>query len=108
MEALIELYQGTPSVCAQKARLTLVEKGLEWESRLMALNGDQLAPGYLKLNPYGEVPTLVRDGNVIRRLRLDIFYPACPGGRHFFGGRRKRLRKAEANRRPMKMLKERR
>jgi len=35
-------------------------------------------------------------------------FPGKPiGPRHFFGGRRKRLRKAEANRRPMKMLKER-
>ena len=62
---MLELYHGTTSVCAQKARLTLAEKGLEWESHLMALNGDQLDPAYLKLNPNGVVPTLVHDGNVI-------------------------------------------
>ena len=39
---MLELYHGTTSVCAQKARLTLAEKGLEWESHLMPLNGDQL------------------------------------------------------------------
>jgi glutathione S-transferase len=40
------------------------EKGLAWQSHLMALNGDQLDPAYLKLNPNGVVPTLVHDGNV--------------------------------------------
>jgi ganglioside-induced differentiation-associated protein 1 len=44
----------------------LAEKGLEWESRLMALNGDQLDPAYLKLNPNGVVPTLV---HLARRLK---------------------------------------
>jgi hypothetical protein len=37
---MLELYHGTTSFCAQKAGLTLAEKGLEWESHLMALNGD--------------------------------------------------------------------
>jgi hypothetical protein len=60
-KAMLELYHGTTSVCAQKARLTLAEKGLEWESHLMALNGDQLDPAYLKLNSNGVVPTLVHD-----------------------------------------------
>ena len=31
----------------------------------MALNGDHLQPGYLKLNPTGAVPTLFQDDNVI-------------------------------------------
>lgn len=29
---MLELYHGITSVCAQKARVTLVEKGLEWKS----------------------------------------------------------------------------
>ena len=62
---MLELYHGTTSVCAQKVRLTLPEKGLDWQSHLMALNGDQLDPAYLKLNPNGVVSTLVHDGNVI-------------------------------------------
>ena len=74
---------GTTSVCAQKARLTLAEKELEWESHLMALNGDQLDPAYLKLNPNGVVPTLVHDGNVIVESTvimhyLDDTFPAPP------------------------------
>jgi glutathione S-transferase len=80
---MLELYHGTTSVCAQKARLTLAEKGLEWESHLMALNGDQLDPAYLKLNPNGVVPTLVHDGNVIVESTvimhyLDDTFPAPP------------------------------
>ena len=80
---MLELYHGTTSVYAQKARLTLAEKGLEWESHLMALNGDQLDPAYLKLNPNGVVPTLVHDGNVIVESTvimhyLDDTFPAPP------------------------------
>ena len=71
---MLELYHGTTSVCAQKARLTLAENGLEWESHLMALNGDQLDPPYLKLNPNGVVPTLVHDGNVIVESTVIMHY----------------------------------
>ena len=61
----------------------LAEKGLEWKSHLMALNGDQLDPAYLKLNPNGVVPTLVHDGNVIVESTvimhyLDDTFPAPP------------------------------
>ena len=80
---MLELYHGTTSVCAQKARLTLAEKGLEWESHLLALNGDQLDPAYLKLNPNGVVPTLVHNDNVIVESTvimhyLDDSFPAPP------------------------------
>lgn len=71
---MLELYHGTTSVCAQKARLTLAEKGLEWKSHLMALNGDQLDPAYLKLNPNGVVPTLVHDGNVLVESTVIMHY----------------------------------
>ena len=71
---MLELYHGTTSVCAQKARLTLAEKGLEWKSHLMSLTGDQLDPAYLKLNPNGVVPTLVHDGNVIVESTVIMHY----------------------------------
>lgn len=71
---MLELYHGTTSVCAQKVRLTLAEKGLAWQSHLMALNGDQLDPAYLKLNPNGVVPTLVHDGNVIVESTVIMHY----------------------------------
>ncbi len=60
---MLELYHGYTSVCAQKVRLTLAEKGLEWKSHVLNLNGDQLDPAYLKLNPNGVVPTLVHNSD---------------------------------------------
>jgi len=71
---MLELYHGTTSVCAQKARLTLAEKGQEWKSHLLALNGDQLDPAYLKLNPNGVVPTLVHDGNIVVESTVIMHY----------------------------------
>jgi hypothetical protein len=41
---MLELCHGHTSVCSRKVRLALAEKRLEWESYLMALNGDQLDP----------------------------------------------------------------
>ena len=80
---MLELYHGYTSVCAQKVRLVLAEKGLEWNSHVMLLNGDHLEPDYLKLNPNGVVPTLVHDGNVIVESTvimhyLDDLFPTPP------------------------------
>ena len=62
----ITLYHNDMSVCAQKVRLTLAEKGIEYESRHLNLRaGDQKNPDYLKLNPNGYVPTLVHDDFVV-------------------------------------------
>ena len=71
---MLELYHGTTSVCAQKVRLTLAEKGLEWQSHLLELNGDHLTPEYLKFNPNGVVPTLVHDGTIIVESTVIIHY----------------------------------
>ncbi|MGI9570942.1 MAG: glutathione S-transferase family protein, partial [Desulfobulbia bacterium] len=60
------LYHNNMSSCAQKVRLVLAEKGLDWESKHLNLrNGDQHKEDYLKLNSAGVVPTLVHDDNVI-------------------------------------------
>jgi glutathione S-transferase len=64
-EAVLELYHNINSVCAQKVRIALKEKGQEAKEHLLTLQGDQNDPAYLKLNPNGVVPTLVHDGNVI-------------------------------------------
>ena len=54
------LYDFGNSVCCQKVRITLVEKGLTWEARRVDLfKTEQYDPKYLKLNPKGVVPTLV-------------------------------------------------
>lgn len=58
-----------------KARLTLEEKRLPWESELLSLQGgDQHQPAYLRLNPNGVVPTLVHDGRVVIESTLIIEY----------------------------------
>jgi glutathione S-transferase len=57
------LYDYGSSVCCQKVRITLVEKGLSWEARRVDLfKAEQFHPEYLKLNPKGVVPTLVHNG----------------------------------------------
>ncbi len=63
---MLELYHNDMSSCAQKVRLTLAEKDLEWTSHHMNLRrGDTRTDEYLKLNPNGVVPTLIADGEVI-------------------------------------------
>jgi glutathione S-transferase len=63
---MLVLYHGELSTCAQKVRLLLAEKGLEWESRHLDLRkAEQHRPDYLAINPNGVVPTLIHDGNVV-------------------------------------------
>ena len=62
---MLELYHSINSVCAQKVRIALAEKGLQATEHLMTLRGDQFDPAYMKLNPNAVVPTLIHDGNVI-------------------------------------------
>jgi glutathione S-transferase len=73
-EAMLELYHSINSVCAQKIRLVLVEKGLSSTEHLMKLNGDQFDPAYLKLNPNGVVPTLIHDGKAITESSVILYY----------------------------------
>jgi len=63
---VIVLYEFGNSVCCQKVRLVLCEKGLNWETRPVNLfRSEQYDPAYLKLNPKGLVPTLVHDGRPV-------------------------------------------
>ena len=60
------LYNAPQSTCSQRVRFVLNGKGLPFdEVKLNLLDGDQLKPGYLKLNPNGVVPTLDHDGEII-------------------------------------------
>src|SRR5690242_13336518 len=60
------LYNSPPSTCSQRVRFVLNAKGLRFEEvRLNLLEGDQLKPDYLKLNPNGVVPTLDHDGAIV-------------------------------------------
>ena len=71
---MLELYHSINSVCAQKVRAVLAEKGLEYQEHLMTLRGDQFDPEYLKLNPNAVVPTLVHDGRPVIESSVILYY----------------------------------
>jgi glutathione S-transferase len=72
---MIELYHNDISVCAQKVRIILFEKKLDWTSHALNLRkGDQFTPDYARLNPNGVVPTLVHDGRVVLESNAIIEY----------------------------------
>lgn len=61
----LALYHNDMSSCAQKVRLMLAEKGLEWENRHLDLRaGEHQQDWYVKLNPRAVVPTLI-DGDIV-------------------------------------------
>ncbi|MGB7888689.1 MAG: glutathione S-transferase N-terminal domain-containing protein, partial [Xanthobacteraceae bacterium] len=64
--SMITLYQFGNSVCCQKVRITMKEKGLSWETvEVNLFRNEQYDPQYLKLNPKGVVPTIIHDGRVV-------------------------------------------
>ena len=71
---MIELYHSVNSVCAQKVRVALAEKGLDYRERLMTLRGDQFDPEYMKLNPNAVVPTLIHDGRPVVESSVILYY----------------------------------
>lgn len=81
---MLTLYHNDMSACAQKVRLCLAEKGLEWENRHVDLRGgEHQQPWYIKLNRRAVVPTLVHDETVIQELNvineyLDEQFPDPP------------------------------
>jgi glutathione S-transferase len=71
---MLELYHSINSVCAQKVRVVLAEKGLEYRDHLMTLRGDQFDPEYMKLNPNAVVPTLLHDGRPVIESSVILYY----------------------------------
>jgi ganglioside-induced differentiation-associated protein 1 len=71
---VLELYHSINSVCAQKVRIALHEKGLTAKDHILTLRGDQFDPAYLKLNPSGVVPTLIHDDATIIESALILYY----------------------------------
>ena len=50
---MLELYHSVNSVCAQKVRVALAEKGLEYREHLMTLRGDRIVAEFIGiLNEY--------------------------------------------------------
>ena len=91
------LYHSVESTCAQKVRLVMAEKGLEWdEIRLNLRKGEQFGPDYLKLNPKAVVPTLVHGDTVVRESSIiNEYLEDCfpePALRPFAPGERAQMR----------------
>ena len=81
----LALYHYNSSVCSEKVRMVLNEKGeTGWESHEVDLfTGGQVDPAYLNLNPKAVVPTLVVDGQVLTESTviseyLDDRFPSPP------------------------------
>jgi glutathione S-transferase len=63
---MLKLYDYPDCPFCQKVRVVLVEKDLEYETVFVDLRrGEQKTPEFLRLNPYGKVPVLVDDDEVI-------------------------------------------
>jgi len=72
---MLTLHHGVTSTCSKRVRITLAEKGVEWESvHLNLAKRENLDPEYLKLNPNGVVPTLVHDDRVLYESNFIIEY----------------------------------
>ena len=70
-----KLYNAPQSTCSQRVRFVLNTKKLPFdEVKLNLLEGDQLKPDYLKLNPNGVVPTLDHDGQIVIDSNVIIEY----------------------------------
>jgi glutathione S-transferase len=62
---MLELYHTGGSSNSQRVRIVLAEKGLQWESRLLAA-GQQHGSAFRAISPSGTVPTLVHDGHALK------------------------------------------
>ena len=81
---MIELYHWEPNAASARVLIALKEKGLQFESRYVdILAFEQHAPAFLALNPSGETPVLVRDGEAFTESSyiceyLDEAFPERP------------------------------
>jgi glutathione S-transferase len=80
----ITLYHDVPSSNCDRVKIALEEKGLSYERiRVRLAMNEQKSPEFLKLNPYGKIPVLVEEGQVlfescIINEYLDEKYPNPP------------------------------
>ncbi len=81
---MLTLYHWWGSTCSRKARMTLHEKGVEWESRHVDLHEfENWEPWYVRIHPKGVVPALDHDGRIVIESNaileyLDDVYPDPP------------------------------
>jgi glutathione S-transferase len=72
---MLALYHNDMSLCAQKVRVCLAEKGLAWEDRHLVLReGEQQQDWYRKLNRRAVVPTLIDGDKVIPESNVILEY----------------------------------
>ena len=72
---MLALYHNDMSLCAQKVRVCLAEKHLDWESRHLVLRaGEHQAPWYRELNRRAVVPTLIDGERVIPESNVILEY----------------------------------
>jgi len=80
----IKLYDAVPSSNSDRVKIALHEKGLPYERVTLNLaKKDQKQPEFLRLNPYGKVPVIDDDGQIlfescIINEYLDEKYPTPP------------------------------
>jgi glutathione S-transferase len=66
-----------PGSSSFAVHIALHEIGVAFEAKPMSFkNNDMSAPGYLKLNPEGKVPTLVVDGRPLTEVAAILYYLA--------------------------------
>ncbi len=80
---MIKLYHVPLSFNSRRIWITLLEKGLDFELIEMQLNGDQMTPEFVKLNPFHHIPVLTDgDFRVIESFAildyLEAKYPTPP------------------------------
>jgi glutathione S-transferase len=82
---MLTLYHHNISVCAQKVRLALVEKGIGCdEIHISLLRSEHLTPEFRAINPKAVVPVIVHDGTPVLESTVILEYledafPDLPG-----------------------------
>src|SRR5690348_13849269 len=72
---MLALYHNDMSLCAQKVRVCLAEKGLQWEDRHIVLrSGEHQKEWYRKLNRRAVVPTLIDGDKVVTESNVILEY----------------------------------
>ncbi|MGB3402016.1 MAG: glutathione S-transferase family protein [Microcoleaceae cyanobacterium] len=77
---MLKFYHVPPSSNGRRVWMSLLEKQLKFEDIRMQLNGDQMQPNFLAMNPFHHIPVLADDDfTVIESLAildyLDAQYP---------------------------------